>query len=477
MKVTVNPPPPPIEVDVQIFYEHWNHRYWEQSGQVFLSLSETNVQRRLLDLNLSASRKHGASEIDKMFMRLQRENKVDYVGQIAGWPTGCYRYGNKKLLVTSETPLLTPTYGGSTVIQDFRERLYGPEQAAVKHAWTKLAIEARKEGERRIKAGLSSSWPIQQTICVVGAKNHGKTIDGQIDLRAIGGPDAKAVNPAQSHNGDTSFNEDLSEEILHLMDDEGGRDNYAARRRFGEEIKKSVATIGKRVHGKGKKAITLDPFTRTVILLNDKLEDIRVLPPMEKGMKDKFITLKTIGSGVNHNDGHTFQTRMDHYMNAVSDYVGWLETWKIPAKLHDPDNRYGLISYHNQEVLDSLTELSHENQLLELIMKFPELNGQIKTSGELYSRLLSDSFYRTEALTIAKEGITWGKVMATAADRFPTILIPQGRSNGSTERYKIVFPKHAAGSAGEPHTTHTVSHTELSDRKIVTYTENSVKCE
>jgi hypothetical protein len=105
-------------------------------------------------------------------MRLQRENKVDYVGQIAGWPTGCYRYGNKKLLVTSETPLLTPTYGGSRIIWDFRERLYGREQAAVKHAWTKLAIEARKEGERRIKAGLTPSWPIQQALCIVGAKNH-----------------------------------------------------------------------------------------------------------------------------------------------------------------------------------------------------------------------------------------------------------------------------------------------------------------
>jgi hypothetical protein len=287
---------------------------------------------------------------------------------------------------------------------------------------------------------LSPSWPIQQTICIVGAKNHGKTIDGQIDLRAIGGPDAKAVNPAQSHNGDTSFNEDLSEEILHLMDDEGGRDDYAARRRFGEEIKKSVATIGKRVHGKGKKAITLDPFTRTVILLNDKLEDIRVLPPMEKGMKDKFILLKTIGSGVNHNDGHTYQSRMDHYMNAVSDYVGWLETWEIPGELHDPDNRYGLISYHNQEVLDALTELSNETQLRELIMKFPELDGQIRTSGELYSTLLSDHDRRTETLTIAKTGIIWGKVMAAAADRFPTIFIPQGRSNGSTMRYKIVFP-------------------------------------
>jgi hypothetical protein len=106
MKVTVSPPPPPTEVDINIFYEHRVHRYWEDSEGVFLSLTEANVQRRLLDLGFSSSRKHGASEIDKTLMRLQRENKVDYVGQIAGWPTGCYRYGNKKLLVTSETPCL-----------------------------------------------------------------------------------------------------------------------------------------------------------------------------------------------------------------------------------------------------------------------------------------------------------------------------------------------------------------------------------
>ena len=445
MKVTITPPPPPIDVDLNVFYEHWNHRYWEQTEEIFLSLSETNVQRRLLDVGLASSRKYGTSEIDKTLIRLQRENKVDYVGQIAGWPVGCYAYGNKKILVTAQTPLLAATYGGSTVIQDFRERLYGPEQAAVKHAWTKLAIEARKEGERRIKAGLTPAWPIQQTICIVGAKNHGKTLDAQIDLLAIGGPAAKAVNPAQSLNGDTSFNEDLSEEIVHLMDDEGGRDDYAARRRFGEEIKKSVATIGKRVHGKGKKAITLDPFTRTIILLNDKLEDIRVLPPMDKGMGDKFILLKTVGSGVDHNDGRTFQSRRDHYMNAVSDYLGWLENWKIPEWLQDPENRYGIKSYHNQDVLDSLAELSNETQLVQLMLKFHELDGTIKTSGEVYSRLLEDGLYttshRAETLTIAKNAIIFGKIMAAAADRFPNILIPKGRSNGSAMRYKIVFPK------------------------------------
>jgi hypothetical protein len=361
--------------------------------------------------------------------------------------------------VTSETPLLTPTYGRSTAIWDFRERLFGPKQAAVKHAWTKIAIEARKEGLRRIKAGLPPSWPIQQTMCIVGAKNHGKTLDAQIDLLAIGGPDAKSVNPAQSHNGDTSFNEDLSEEILHLMDDEGGRDDYNARRRFGEEIKKSVANVGKRVHGKGKKAITLDPFTRTVILLNDKLEDIRVLPPMDKGMKDKFILFQTVGSGVDHTDGRSYQARRDYYMNSVSDYIGALETWEIPAHLKDPDNRYGIASYHNPEVLASLTELSNENQLLGVIMKFPKLNGAIKTSGELFSDLLQGdtvylTSYRDEVLSIAKSAIIFGKILASAADRFPAVIIPVGRSNGSTMRYKIVFPG-AENQLATPTTPHT----------------------
>jgi hypothetical protein len=44
MKVTVSPPPPPTEVDINIFYEHRVHRYWEDSEGVFLSLTEANVQ-------------------------------------------------------------------------------------------------------------------------------------------------------------------------------------------------------------------------------------------------------------------------------------------------------------------------------------------------------------------------------------------------------------------------------------------------
>jgi hypothetical protein len=104
------------------------------------------------------------------------------------------------------------------------------------------------------------------------------------------------------------------------------------------------------------------------------------------------------------------------------------------------------VSYQNPAVLNSLTELSKEAQLIGLIKKFPELNETITTSGEIYSKLLEGGYttsYRVEALTIAKDGIIFGKIMAAAADRFPEILIPQGRSNGSTMRYKIVFP--AAG--------------------------------
>src|SRR5437660_10221939 len=103
MKVTITPPPPPIDVDLNVFYEHWNQRYWEQTEDIFLSLSETNVQRRLLDLGLASSRKYGTSEIDKTLIRLQRANKVYYVDQITGWPEGCYDYGNKHILVTAQT--------------------------------------------------------------------------------------------------------------------------------------------------------------------------------------------------------------------------------------------------------------------------------------------------------------------------------------------------------------------------------------
>jgi hypothetical protein len=417
----------------EIYYEHLARRWWMKNARGgYISGGVEDVKLRLRG-KFSEKRDGGKSGMDRIIIKLQNEHAVDYAGVVAGWPEGYHKAHN--MLVTAGTPPLVPTYGGSTVIRDFRERLYGAEQAAIKHAWTKIALESLRLGRERIKNGLPPRWRIQQNILTVGLASHGKTIDGCIDMLAIAGKENLYADPTQAHHGDTTFNEDLSEHSIHLMDDSGGRDNPAARRAFGEALKKETAAVGMRVHGKGRKATTKDPFRRRIILINDKQDDIRILPPMEHGMADKFILLKTIGSAVDVKDGRSYQERMDYYMSHVSDYVGWLETWEIPEHLrHD---RYGVVSYHNEEVLSDLVELGDEVRLMEIISLCEGLDGRTFTAGELYSELQGIDEVRRMTL----KSSAFGKLLAAVSRAWPHIVEALARRRESPARpYRIHIP-------------------------------------
>jgi len=370
-----------------IYYDARSPAYWEKHGGKLTRVTREGVKARLADLGFSSDKKSGISEIDAMIIRIEREQQFVFgVDKLGGWPKGVYDFNSERLLIAGDTPFVTPTCGGLTLIKDFREKLYGADQARVRHAWTKLAIQARREGEARIREGKDPAWPIQQALCIVGEASHGKTLDATIDVYALTGSARGYVNPKQFNSGDTAFNEELAESCIHLLDDEEGRDDHNHRRAMGANIKQSVANASFRVHGKGKKPVTLDPLRRTMILLNDDLKDIRVLPDMDKGMGDKFILLKTVQKAVDPNDGHTYQTRRDAFLAAVSDYLGWLDTWEIPEEIKDPGGRYGVVSFHHSEVVGKLHELGAETHMIEFLKRFRgELKGEAWTAQQVFS--------------------------------------------------------------------------------------------
>src|SRR5215472_12160632 len=104
-----------------------------------------------------------------------------------------------------------------------------------------------------------------------------------------------------------------------------------------------------------------------MILVNSELNNLQVLPSLGPGIGDKFIVLKTVASGVDRetNTREEWDKYMDDLLAALPDYLGWLESWEIPVSIRD--SRYGVKSYHNQEILGMLDELGSEVQLLHLI--------------------------------------------------------------------------------------------------------------
>jgi hypothetical protein len=90
----------------------------------------------------------------------------------------------------------------------------------------------------------------------------------------------------------TSFNSDLFKAEHLIIADETPATGYSERQAFGAGIKNMVAEPMQRLHAKGRDAMMLEPFWRVSMSLNDEPENLMVLPPYNKSMKDKLILLK-----------------------------------------------------------------------------------------------------------------------------------------------------------------------------------------
>src|SRR5262249_21244631 len=156
-----------------------------------------------------------------------------------------------------------------------------------------LALEARREAIKRLKAKLPPNFRQGQFMGILGEPNDGKTLLSRIAVWTIASIDEVKGDLSQFLKGDTTFNSDGAHHEVHVTDDEGGKDSPTGQREMGEAIKKSVSQQEKRVHAKGKEGKVVELFNRTVMLLSCGPADMQILPEMTKGIKEKFIMLKS----------------------------------------------------------------------------------------------------------------------------------------------------------------------------------------
>jgi len=334
-----------------LYFESSSGKFWIDIKGKLIPHNETMARLNLWTAGFSKDRENGPSEVDNILTDAIANQTLDWIGVLAGWPKGAFTYDDASLMNLRETKLWVPTYGDNTVVKDYFRNLLGEEQLPYVLAWIKLAVSSVETGRKRILSGKYPRFRISQALSIVGGVGDGKTVCAMLLTKLIAGANATAGNPAQAAQGGTSFNEDLSEKMVHVLDDEGGQVDYASRLKFGEAIKRSVATHEKRIHGKNKKPITLEPFCRTILLLNDELSDLQILPPLDGSLGDKFLILKTVGKGFRE-PGGDYETRLDTLIEGIPDFLGALSKWQIPAAIED--QRYGVVSYHNRDVVQQV---------------------------------------------------------------------------------------------------------------------------
>src|SRR5258708_40122450 len=92
--------------------------------------------------------------------------------------------------------------------------------------------------------------------------------------------------------GLTHFNKDLFAAEHLMIEDEVASTAIKHRRHFATRIKDFTVNEVQSCHAKGRDAISLRPFWRLTISLNDEPENLLILPPIDESLEDKIMLLK-----------------------------------------------------------------------------------------------------------------------------------------------------------------------------------------
>jgi hypothetical protein len=298
------------------------------------------------------------SEVDEEKLNTELHNRVQYAGALAGWKKGVVYFEDSRALITKSPTLIEPKEGDFPNILAYMGGLFrsDPEQVQYVMWWIKDTLDALYAG--RPRQGMA--------LVLAGEAGCGKTLFKEFLKVLFGGGE---VYPYAYMMGKDSFNEELTQAPLWVVDDEAADTTLSARIKFGAEIKKVVANSAMRCRGMHQTAITLNPLRRLVICVNVEPDRLLVLPPIDDDIADKMLITKCVQPCPwpmpmsQQEEKDLFFQKLIEEMPA---FIHWLhvEHEHIPIEYR---GRFGVRHYHNPEISESLLEISPEMQLAEQV--------------------------------------------------------------------------------------------------------------
>ena len=319
------------------------------------------------------------SPLDTNLIELQTKFDVAYAGPLAGHTVGVCEISGNRILVSSSPKLIIPKQGNWPLLQTFLDNLLG-DLTKYLFGWLKIAMGALRSGQ----------WNPGQALVLAGPAGCGKSLLQMLITEMLGGRVAK---PYRYMRDKTEFNGELFGAEHLMIEDEVASTDIRTRRNFGARIKEITVNQTQSHHGKNHQAITLTPFWRLTISLNDEPENLLILPPIDESIADKIMLLKA------HKKPMPMPTHTDAqkaaFWNALlaelPACLWWLEQLVIPAELRC--ERFGITHYHHPELLSAIETLAPETRLLALIdaelFTSPVNSGWEGTADELERRLMN----------------------------------------------------------------------------------------
>lgn len=344
------------------FFDSGRNGYWirNQRGNWIL-INETQFKRILKKQGISPKTPEGSyvSPLEERLIEIQQNCDVHYAGALAGHATGVYDMGERRILVTESPRIIEHKPGEwltvSAVIDGLlTDSQFQFDQRPYLFGWLKISYETLLAGEKRPGQGLA----------LAGPHGCGKSLLQNLITLILGG---RSARPYQFMSGLTQFNSDLFEAEHLMIEDEQASTDIRARRNFGALLKNLTVNDWQRCHAKNRIPISLTPFWRLSITVNDEPENLMVLPPIDPSIEDKLIILRAHKTAMPMPTA-TLEQRKAFWRQLESElpaFLRFLTEWEIPAAL--VSERFGITHFHHPEILQEIDNFAPEFRLMRLI--------------------------------------------------------------------------------------------------------------
>ena len=420
------------------YFDAGRNCYWIRDDRGgWISLNETQFKRMLRRQGVSPKNLDGAyvSPLDLRLIDIQQKFDVHYAGSLAGYSTGVYDIGERRVLVIDSPRIIDPLPGEWPTLKAVIDGLLHDmnyDQQSYLNGWLKISYETVRARERRPG----------QAMVVAGVHDCGKSLLQNLITLILGG---RSARPHQFMSGLTPFNSDLFEAEHLMVEDEEASTDIRARRNFGTHLKSITVNEWQRCHAKYRVAISLPPFWRLSITVNDEPENLMVLPPIDDSVEDKLIILRASKFPMPMPTTTIAQRRAfwQRLVNELPAFLDFLLRWEIPP--HLLSERFGISHFHHPDILQAINNLAPEYRLLRLIddelFSCDEWDDPWEGSAEQLERRLcgESSTCRNEARKLFTFNTACGVYLARLHKRYPNRFKPIHTREGN--RWTINPPK------------------------------------
>ena len=404
------------------YFDAGRNCYWIRDDRgSWISLNETQFTRMLRLRGVSPKKLENAhvSPLDIRLIEIQQKFDVHYAGSLAGYSTGVYEIGERLVLVIDSPRIIEPHPGEWPILNAIiTGLLHDPQvdQRQYLYGWLKIGYETLRARERRPG----------QAMVVAGVHDCGKSLLQNLITLILGG---RSARPHQFMSGLTPFNSDLFEAEHLMVEDEEASIDIRARRNFGSHLKNITVNEWQRCHPKHRVPISLCPFWRLSITVNDEPENLMVLPPIDNSIEDKLIILRASTFPMPMPTASLVQRRAfwQRLVNELPTFLDFLLRWEIPSNL--VSERFGITHFHHPDILQAINNLAPEYRLLRLIddeLFQPDDEDPWEGSAEQLERRLcaEESTCRNEARKLFTFNTACGVYLARLHKRYPARFKP-----------------------------------------------------